>query len=195
MAGPKLIHNLLQGFNATMIAYGQTGSGKTFTMEGTGQASTRRKIGGRCTTCCRVVPCVPEAGVSGTLTLLRSPVAFVRSRWAVGRSSKNKCKGSSSSSRCERQAFPRAFRRGMTYWVVVSSGARGISLNCSYSHSLKAQVSTGSRTTPPGRLDICVPKWVERPRLLNPKPYRLLCCNSFQHLRQRFFGSAFFTQE
>lgn len=37
MAGPKLIQNLLQGFNATMIAYGQTGSGKTFTMEGSGQ--------------------------------------------------------------------------------------------------------------------------------------------------------------
>lgn len=34
-SGPKLIQNLLQGFNATMIAYGQTGSGKTFTMEGT----------------------------------------------------------------------------------------------------------------------------------------------------------------
>ncbi|CAN0242469.1 unnamed protein product, partial [Ectocarpus sp. 4 AP-2014] len=37
VAGPKLIQNLLQGFNATMIAYGQTGSGKTFTMEGSGQ--------------------------------------------------------------------------------------------------------------------------------------------------------------
>ncbi|CAM9118628.1 unnamed protein product [Scytosiphon promiscuus] len=37
VAGPKLIQNLLQGFNATMIAYGQTGSGKTFTMEGTRQ--------------------------------------------------------------------------------------------------------------------------------------------------------------
>lgn len=34
VAGPKLLHNVLQGFNATMIAYGQTGSGKTFTMEG-----------------------------------------------------------------------------------------------------------------------------------------------------------------
>ena len=39
MAGPKLIQNLLQGFNATMIAYGQTGSGKTFTMEGTRQVT------------------------------------------------------------------------------------------------------------------------------------------------------------
>ncbi|CBJ28849.1 conserved unknown protein [Ectocarpus siliculosus] len=37
VAGPKLIQNLLQGFNATMIAYGQTGSGKTFTMEGSDQ--------------------------------------------------------------------------------------------------------------------------------------------------------------
>eukprot|EP00904_Undaria_pinnatifida_P000110 jgi/Undpi1/1009/HiC_scaffold_10.g04473.m1 len=37
VAGPKLIHNVLRGFNATMIAYGQTGSGKTFTMEGTAQ--------------------------------------------------------------------------------------------------------------------------------------------------------------
>eukprot|EP00903_Cladosiphon_okamuranus_P013866 g12901.t1 len=37
VAGPQLIQNLLQGFNATMIAYGQTGSGKTFTMEGTRQ--------------------------------------------------------------------------------------------------------------------------------------------------------------
>ncbi|CAN0095837.1 unnamed protein product, partial [Sphacelaria rigidula] len=34
VVGPKLIRNVLEGFNATMIAYGQTGSGKTFTMEG-----------------------------------------------------------------------------------------------------------------------------------------------------------------
>lgn len=41
VAGPKLLRNVLQGFNATMIAYGQTGSGKTFTMEGTPQVLRR----------------------------------------------------------------------------------------------------------------------------------------------------------
>lgn len=46
MAGPKLIQNLLQGFNATMIAYGQTGSGKTFTMEGSGQVRRTDAVGG-----------------------------------------------------------------------------------------------------------------------------------------------------
>ena len=31
-AASKMVHNIFQGFNVTIIAYGQTGSGKTYTM-------------------------------------------------------------------------------------------------------------------------------------------------------------------
>ena len=31
---PKLVGNVLKGFNATVFAYGPTGSGKTYTMQG-----------------------------------------------------------------------------------------------------------------------------------------------------------------
>lgn len=32
--GEKLVNDVMQGYNGTILAYGQTGSGKTYTMMG-----------------------------------------------------------------------------------------------------------------------------------------------------------------
>ncbi|KAG7245713.1 hypothetical protein CRUP_032759, partial [Coryphaenoides rupestris] len=34
--GEGMLHNALQGYNATLLAYGQTGSGKSYSMVGNG---------------------------------------------------------------------------------------------------------------------------------------------------------------